>query len=211
MGWYLGGQMTVRTGWLSPTAVYVDFVSGYETGWLWQLYANRKLIGRTVSPGDRRIVGQLNASPAPAPLTLIRVAPEFLLTDYGAELPRMPWNRFGVSFEAATDPDVDTKKFEITGSAAAGEAVDPDNLLLTEPFVGVGVYRVELPPLAGSGVWTYAITPRDDALPLGNAGTAEEFEIDAIVMPPDVRMDADGNRFSLSSAGGLVTVDFEFE
>jgi hypothetical protein len=210
MTWYLGGQMTFKTGWLAPTVVYVDFLSDFVEGWLWQLYANRKLIGRTTSPGTRRIVGQLNESNVPAPLTLIRVAPENILNDYGPELPRMPWNRFAVSFEADADPDLDTTKFEITGSAAAGEAVDPDNVLVTEPFVGLGVYRVELPPLGGSGLWTYEITPRDNAQPFGNAGTPQEFEIDAIVMPPDLRMDEDGNRFTLSAEAGVVTVGFEF-
>lgn len=210
MSWFIGGHQIVRTGWLSPTSVYVDFVTGHDTGWLWQLYANRTLIGRTTSPGARRCVGQWQEATIPAPLTLVRVDPGSLLTDFGALLPRQPWNRFELQWQAATDPDIDTTKFEVTGSLAAGEAVDPDNLLVASRFIGVGTYRVLLPPLGSSGVWTYAITPRDDAKPLGNAGTAVEVEVDAIVMPPDVTMDEYGQRFQVSAVGGEVTVGFEW-
>lgn len=208
MSWFVGGHRITKVGWLSPTAVYVDFVSEYTTNWLWQLYANRKLIGRTVSGTVRRIVGQLSESHIPAPLTLVRVDPGNVLTDYGSLLPKVAWSRFNVSFEAETDPDLDTDRFEITGSLTAGGAVNADNLLVTEPFIGTGTYQVMLPPLTGSGVWSYAITPRDDALPVGNAGTATEFEIDAVVMPRDLVMDSSGNRFSLSAASGVVTASF---
>lgn len=57
--WYLGGHTIVGVGWEGPRAVRVDFVSQYLTGWQWQLYAGRKLIGVTTLPTARSVVGQL--------------------------------------------------------------------------------------------------------------------------------------------------------
>lgn len=206
---YLGGHTITGAGWIGPESVYVDFVSDYTSGWLWQLYANRKLIGRTTSPEARRCVGQLQASTAPAPLTLVRVDPAYLLTDFGLLLPRGPWNRFALVWDAESYPD-DAKKFEITASAAAGEEVDPSNLLVTTPYIGEGAYRVPLPPIERSGVWKYQITPRDDASPSGNVGDSIELEVDVVVLPPDLRQDSDGNRFTLSAEAGVVTAAFEY-
>lgn len=206
---YLGGMTIVKAGWLGQRSVFVEFVSQYTTGWLWQLYANRTLIGRTSSPRERRVVGQLVDADVPAPLTLIRVDTANALTNYGASLPNVPWNRFALEWSASAYPS-DAHHFEVTGSSEAGGAVDTTNVLANVPFAGNGPYRFVLPPITAPGDWSFAITPRDDAMPAGNAGTVEEVTITAAVPPPDLAFDADGNRFTLSAEAGVVTAAFEY-
>lgn len=209
MAAYLGGMTIVKAGWLGQRSLFVEFVSDYTSGWLWQLYANRTLIGRTSSPRERRVVGQLLDAAVPAPLTLLRVDSANALTDYGASLPAQPWNRFALEWTAAGYPS-DAHHFEVTGSLEAGEAVDADNVLANIPFTGNGPYRFVLPPLASAGDWSFAITPRDDALPAGNAGTVEEVTITAAVPPPDLPFDDEGDRFTLSAEAGVVTAAFSY-
>lgn len=206
--WQLGGFTLTRAGWAGPLAVYLDFVAE-ASGFFYQLYANRSLIGSTDSPGERRIVGLVPPSEIPAPLTVIRVAPSQLLTDFGPELPPVPWNRFRLRWSAGGFPP-DSDHFDIDVAPAPSSPFDPELVVARVPFIGNGEYQFELPPIAGSGLWQYAVVPRDNAKPLGNAGTAAVVNILALVPPPDVAQDDDGHRFTVSAAGGVLTAAFEY-
>ncbi len=207
MGYYLGGHRILRAGWAGPTAVYVDFATQHTSGFLWQLYANRQLIGSTEISSDRRVYGQLLPSAIPAPLTLVRVDPGSVLESFGARLPRQPWNRFALTWNVSDFVD-DLHHFDITASEHAGGEIVEENILARVPYTGDGTYRFVIPPLEASGTWKFGITPRDDALPFGNDAMTEEVEIIAAVPPPDVEFDDDGNRFSLSAEAGVVTASF---
>lgn len=206
---YLGGHQILRAGWAGPSAVYVDFATTHTTGFLWQLYANRSLIGVTEGFADRRIIGQLVPSAIGAPLTLVRVPAGNVYISYGADLPKRPWNRFAITWDAASYP-ADAHHFDITGSSEAGGDIDPENVLARIPFTGDGSYRFDVPALEAGGTWKFGVTPRDNAVPLGNAGTTTEITVVANVPPPDVETDEDGNRFTLTADGGVVTAAFEY-
>lgn len=207
--YFLGGHTITKAGWAGPRAVYVEFVSQYTSGWVWQLYAGRKRIGSTLVPADRRVVGQLIVDDAPAPLTVVRVDIANRLTDYGPQLPEMPWHRFLLQWSAASYP-ADTDRFIITASSAPGEAADANNVLAEPQFIGDGDYQLVLPPLPQSGAWTYRITPVDNALPDGNTGTPEDVTVTAEVPPADLAMQSDGNRFTAAVSGGVLTVSFGY-
>lgn len=209
MSWYLGGMTIVGVGWAGAQAVWVDFVSQYTSGWRWQLYANRTLIGITDAPGERRIIGQLPPTDIPFPLTLIRVLESDALTDYGDELPAQPWNRYRLRWSGA-GLAADTHHFDVIGAAGPGEAADASLVVARVPYVGNIDYSHELVAVTESGTWQFGIVPRDDALPLGNAGTVATVNVEAVVMPPDVEQDADGNRFTLSAEAGVVTASFQY-
>lgn len=206
MSFYLGGHTITAAGWDGPRAVFVTFVSDYLAGWHWQLYAGRTLIGATHSPTARRVVGQVLADDAPATLTLIRVDAANRLTDYGASLPDVPTHRFALEWTATGYP-ADASHWDLTGNTAAGGDVDDANLIARIEYRGDFGYRFELPPLPTAGEWKYRLTPRDNALPSGNAGTAANITIDAELPPPDFALQSDGNRFTLTvdeGAGELV-------
>lgn len=207
--WYLGGQTIVKAGWASARAVAIEFVSQYTSGWQWQLYAGRQRIGVTDAATDRRIVGQLIVDDVPAPLTLIRVRDDQRLTDFGPQLPSVPWHRFELLWSATSFP-ADTARFVLTASTAPGEPPDADNILAEPPFAGDGAYGYRLPPLPRSGAWTYRVTPYDDARPLGNPGTPAEVTVQAAVPPPDVTMFDDGRRFSVNVDEGELMVSFTY-
>lgn len=207
MGYQLGGMTITNTGWLGPQAVYVDFVSTYTSGYLWQLYANRTLIGVTTLPSERRIVGMLQPSGVPAVLTLLLVPTAEVLIDYGQQIPAGPWNRYLLEWtEAAGDADLD--RWEITSGVNPGDEPDPTNVLGAVPYYGDRAYSFALPPLDLPGPWKYAVTPRDNAKPNGNAGTPVVVEIEAATPPPDVAFNDDGTRFSVSITGGVLTASF---
>lgn len=207
--WYLGGQTIVAAGWVGPRAVYVDFVSEYTSGWHWQLYAGRTLIGVTAASTSRQVVGQLVVDDAPAPLTLVRVDAANRTTNYGDLIPRQPWNRYALAWTASSYP-ADADHFQITGSPAAGEAVSDDNVIARVPFRGDGDYRFALPPLATAGEWDFRITPRDNALPSGNAGTPTDVSITAEIPPADLPLDDGGNRFTLAVEAGDLVAAFSY-
>lgn len=209
MAFFLGGMRIVNSGWMGYRAVFVDFVSSHRSGFVFQLYANRTMIGRTTLATERRIIGQLVDEDSPAPLTLIRVDSGNALTDYGPQIPQRPWNRFNLQWSASSFP-ADAACFEITGSTEADGAIDPENVIARVPFNGDGAYQYALPPIARSGDWQYAVTPRDNSMPLGNAGTSQTVTVAAVVPPPDVVMDQDGKRFTLTADEGVITAEFVY-
>lgn len=207
--YFLGGMTITGIGWAGPQSVWLDFVSTHATGFRWQLYANRKLIGTTDTPGQRRIIGQLPPSDIPYPLTLVRVDEANVLTDYGAQIPAQPWNRYRLRW-SASGMDADLHHFDIVAGTAAGELVDEENVVARVPYVGAVEHSYELSEITESGTWQFGIVPRDNALPLGNAGTTSTVDVEAVVMPPDVAMDADGNRFTLTAVGGVLTATIAY-
>jgi hypothetical protein len=205
---FLGGFQIVDAGWSGANAVFVDFATE-STAELFQLYAGRTLIGSTSRPAERRVIGQLFASDIPYPLSVVRVAIADRLTDFGPRLPRWPWNRFRLAWSASSAP-ADTHHFDVTASPAAGQPVDSNNLVARVPFYGDGDYGFQPSAIDASGIWTFAITARDNALPLGNAGTPAEVAVHALVPPPDVAFDDAGNRFDLSVAAGSLVAEFAY-
>lgn len=202
--------MTItRTGWLGPQAVYVDFVSDITSGYLWQLYANRTLIGITRLPGERRIVGQLIPSGVPAVLTLVMVPTEEVMTDYGQDIPPGPWNRYLLEWTESAG-DADLSRWDITSGVAPGGAPDATNILGAVPYYGDRDYSFALPPIDDPGPWNYAVTPRDNAKPYGNAGTPVVVNVPAATPPRDVLMNDDGTRFSVACVAGALTVSFAY-
>lgn len=99
-------------------------------------------------------------------------------------------------------------EFESEAKAAAGE--EPETLLARVEYLGDISYSFDLPELTSGGLWQYRLTPRDNALPLGNAGTAETVEIAALVYPADVALDEDGNRFQVALVEGVATISFDW-
>jgi hypothetical protein len=209
---YLGGMTIVSAGWLGPQAVYVDFITQYEVGdgWLFQLYANRTLVGATAWQDERRIIGQVLPSGVPTVLTLLRVDAEQITTDFGSIIPAGPWNRYQLRWsESGGSPDL--HHWDITQGADAGDSPDPSNVIGRVPYYGDRDYSFVLPPFETPGTWKYAITPRDDAQPLGNAGTPVEVDVVAAVPPPDVAFEGeDTPRFTASIAGGVLTAAFSW-
>lgn len=209
MMWYLGGQTIVGAGWVGPRAVYVDFVSEYTVGWHWQLYAGRTLIGVSTTSASRQVVGQLIADEAPAPLMLIRVDAANRSTNFGTLLPEAPWHRYRLNWTATSYP-ADTSHFDVLASPAAGEPVDDSEPVARVSYRGDGDYSFTPAPLPTAGEWNYRIVPRDNALPLGNAGTATDITIEAAMAPPDLPIDTDGNRFTLTVEAGDLVAAFSY-
>jgi hypothetical protein len=155
-------------------------------------------------------VGQIVASDLPAPLTLVRVDVASSRIDYGDRLPASPWNRYRLDWTAADMP-ADTDHFDVVRGSAVGEPVDLANVVAQELFVGDGEYSFELPPFSESGAWDVGIVPRDNALPLGNAGATVSGTVTIQTPPPDVIFDANGKRFDVSIEAGVLTASFLWE
>jgi len=200
---FLGGFQITDVGWLGPQAVYCDFTSPYSAGWLWQLYANRTLIGSTRVPGERRIVGQLMPSISPTPLTLVRVAVADINSDYGNQIPRQPWNRFTLSWTSSGSSNV--HHFAVLGSVSSGGSAT--QLVANIPFTGDGAYSFQCAPVDGSGTWAYAIVPQDAA---GNSGAPITTTVIVSLPPADVAIADSGNRFTLAAVAGTLTAGFSY-
>lgn len=206
MSAFLGGFLITSIGWAGPNAVDVRFTT-LETGWLYQLYAGRTRIASTQLSTTRRLVGQLTPDETPTPLTIVRVSLGDRLTNFGPRLPAWPWNRFQLAWAASSYP-ADTRYWDILASPAADEPVDADHLVGRVLFAGDGAYTFSAPPVGGNGDWTYRVTPRDQTFPAGNAGDSQDVTVSALVPPPDVTADDDGNRFTLSVSAGQLLADF---
>jgi hypothetical protein len=200
---FLGGFRITKVGWLGTQSVYCDFVSEFTSGWVFQLYANRKLIGSTREPRTRRVVGQLYANNSPSPLTMLRVPPDQFDTDYGQQIPRQPWNRFALNWSTSGSSGID--HFDIVSGVNPGDPIDLENVLAKVPFTVDGDYSFEPDPVI-AGTWNYGVVPRDASLPAGTAGTPLTSSVTVVLPPDDVTPAADGNRFSVAAVTGTVTV-----
>ena len=206
---FLGGYQIERVGMVGLTAVAVTITTDYTDMYL-QLYAGRRLIGVSRSAGVHRVVGQLVPAKCPHALTVVMVSAADLLTDFGSQLPKRPLNQFQLAWAAASFPS-DAKWFEITACIAADGAVDPDNVVARVAYRGDGSYEFILDPINAPGTWSNKITPRDDAMPRGNAGPAAEVALAAVPYPPDVAVDDDGNRLLCAVNAGELTVSFAYD
>jgi hypothetical protein len=210
---YLGHNVT-GVEWEGPHALRVDFESPHATQYH-QLYAGRTLIG-VAAPGATVVRGQMTYETTSAPLTVLAVDPGEQSTDHGSKLPERPWNRFQLSWSAASYP-ADSERFEVYGAAEPATAPDAADRLGSVPFTGDGAYTFDAPgvPLGGSNEWRYGVTPYDDTkgddpLSEGNAGTEAVISVQAHCVPRDVGYDSDGKRFTVTETGGTATVTFTY-
>lgn len=204
---FAGGLAIMSIVWVSPTAIRCVFTTTYGTTYLYQLYAGRIRIGSTFDGSERAVVGQLQPSLYPQEITLLAVDPAERLTDYGAELPLRPYNRVRLRFNTVGFAS-DTKYIDVTGSMEPGGAVDDSNLINRVLYDVDRTYEVITPALSGTGNWDFEIFGRDDKPAEGNAGTALAVSADVLAIPPDVVLNSDGTRLSVSVDSGVATITF---
>ncbi len=215
-----GGFKMWNAGWNGRSSIYVDFESA-ETDKLFQLYANRKLIGVTTSFAQRRVAGQVwDAHFSAAPINLMAVTPDEAFTDYGDDLEVEPWNRYVLSFTVPEDYDADTKYFEILKASDFDTA--PTEVVANVPYVGPKTYHVDLPAIPSLPLdqpvsanepsrwqdWLYRVVPHDDASPIGNGENETDITIPALIFPADLVLQADGSRFGVSLSGSDLTISY---
>ncbi len=205
----MGGLKITDMQWTGPHTLQVKFASKLLNRFF-QLYAGRRLVGVTESTTARRILGQLMPTRISAPMTVLAVTPSDRLTNFGPQLPRRPWNRYVLDW-TADDYPADSRFFDLTSSPAADEEVSDSNLLARIEYVGDIAYSFDLPELTAGGLWKYRLTPRDNALPLGNAGTPQTVEVAALVYPADLVRNAAGERFTCEIEAGAVHLSFVYQ
>lgn len=205
---YMGGFKIKAVGWVGPQAILVVFSSSYGTAYLYQLYAGRTLIGTTRGAGDRSVIGTLAPSVWPQHLTLLAVSPATKLTDYGPSLPLRPYNKVKFQFSTSSWP-ADSKLIELSAGTVVGGAVDTTNVLERIFYETDGTFAIYSPPMPGTGQWNFELAGRDNKPPDGNRGTALAVSADVLAHPPDVVLQDDDTRFSVSIASGTATVTFE--
>lgn len=204
---FLGGFQITRTSWIGHHALAVTFTSTYGVSYQYQLYAGRSLVGVTLRPDDRRVVGQVRPSVWPQHLTLLAVTPANRLTDYGTQLPRRPFNKVRLSFDVASWTD--GRWIDVTAGTVPGGAVDATNRIIREAYRVDGSYQLVTAPLAGSGQWNFEVAGRDNKDPDGNLGTALALNQTIDAHPPDVVANSSGQRLTVSHALGTVTAAYD--
>lgn len=195
--------------WDGRNALTVEIATA-KTDRFVQMYAGKRLAGVSTYPGQNIVTGQVQPTHCPTPITIILVDPVDRNTNFGAKLPRRPWNRW-IAYWSATSFPADSKWFTVSMSAAAGEAVDYTKVLARVAYIGDGAYRFELPAVNECGQSTTGITSWDDALPNGNEGGNEELAVEALVYPPDVAIDENDQRLACSILGDVVKVAFNYD
>lgn len=176
----------------------------------WQMYAGRRLVGVSTYLGQKRVIGQVMPTHCATPITIVMVDTVDRATDFGNSLPRRPWNRFRFGWSASAFP-ADSRWFAISASPAAGEAVDYSTFLARVAYVGNGAYGFDLPAVNECGQWLYGVTPFDDAVPNGNAGTPAELAVDALVYPPDIAIGDDDQRLTAEMVADDLVVSFAYD
>ena len=195
--------------WAGPQSLAVT-VSTSRDDLYPQIYIGRQLAAEAPLPGSQTLILQIRDTHSPTPITPILVDVSELGTDFGPDIARRPWNTYRVSWTASGMAG-DTAWFEVCAGTEAGGAIDYDHPEQRQEYLGDGDYTAELDSFYESGAWNVGILPRDNALPNGNAGTALEGSVDASVYPPDVLVDASGNRLTVDISGGVVTVGFSYD
>lgn len=204
---FLGGLAWTACEWISAHAIRVSFSTTWSTAYVYQLYAGRRLIGVSVSPSARQVIGQLLPSRSPQVLTLLAVDPEDATTDFGSLLPPNAYNCVALGFTAAGMPS-DTRWLEVTSGTTPGGAVSSSNVLALIPFDVDRSYEYTTDPLDGTGTWNFEIAARDNRPNNGNKGTALAISAAILSIPPDVDLRSDGSRFVLSITTQTLTVTF---
>lgn len=198
-----------RIYWSGRHALTVEISTSYVDRYV-QVYAGRRLAGVSQYPGQNRVVAQVEPTHCPTPIYIVLAETADRLTDFGALLPRRPFNRYRFGWAAESFP-ADSRWFAIFGSPAAGDDVDYDTVLAKVEYLGDSTYYFDLPAVNDCGTRTYGIQSLDDALPDGNASAAGELGIETLVYPPDVAIDEDNQRLQASIAGGVLTVGFAYD
>lgn len=204
---YLGGLRITAAAWLGPATLRVAYASEWA-GLCHQLYAGRRLVGVSASTTARAIAAPFAAGAAPEHLAIAAVAPADRLVDFGPRLPRRPYARVRLAFEASGFP-ADAKFLDVTAGTAAGGAVDPANLIARELYDADGAYEVLTEPMPGSGAWNFEVRGRDGRPPDGNLGDPLALSAAVLVYPPDVALRPDGTRLDAAAAAGTLTVTCE--
>lgn len=201
---YLGGFTITSLAWAGAHALQVRFTSTWGSAYQYQLYGGRTLIGVTDGTSQRSVVGQITPATWPEHITLLAVAPSQRLTDYGRQLPPRPFNRVRLHFTADGYPS-DAKYLDVyAGSVPGGAATTRVGRLLCG---GDGDYEFLTEPLAGSGLWNFAIQGVDDRPSAGNTGAALALSQRVVAHPPDVQFSSN-TRLAVTVAGGIGTVSF---
>ena len=208
-GPFMGGHKILRAYWISDSALHVEFSSSYGSTYHYQLYAGRCLIGATSSPAQRLIVGHLQPADWPPHITLLAVDLDQRLTDYGNTLPPRPYNRVVLNFTASSWP-ADSKYIDVTGGTTPGGAVDDSNLIERLLYDTDRQYTVTTKPLPGTGTWNFEVFGRDSRLAAGNAGDVLELSQAVLAHPPDVALNSDGSRLSVSVESQTATITFSY-
>lgn len=205
------GTVITSARYVGPHALEVRFESSW-TGHH-QLYIGRRLASGTVATGDRVLRGQVDPGNTPPPIQVVAVEDSEVGIDHGSKLPDRPYNLHTISWDA-TGIEADTDRFRVTGATAID--TNPTAFLGAVQYVaGVTAYSFETPALDASGNWRFGVTPYDSACgpyadDQGNAGTEALATVTAEVYPPDVAIQSDRQRFAVSAAGGMLTVDFDY-
>lgn len=216
----LGGFRITGVGWAGRNAIYVDFVTPH-TGQFFQLYVNRRLAGVTASIHERRVDAQVwDAHLSAAPINLMRVDPAERFTDFGHVLEREPWNRYALQFTIPDGYDGDTHHFQILGASQPNTV--PTEEIAQVPYVGPRTYTVDLPAIPTRPLpqpvdpnessrwqnWLYKVIPCDDAQPAGNRSHPTEITIPALIIPADLVLRPDGNRFGVALSANQLTIQY---
>lgn len=207
----LGGFKITNVGWAGRSSVFVDLDAGDYTDKLFQLYVNRKLVGVTNVPSQRRVIGQVwDAHLSAAPLSVMAVDPIDRMTDFGDVLEEKPWNRYRLTWTVPEGYAVDCHHFDVLKASAPN--TDPTEVIAKVQYSGPRDYSLDLPAIPTNhpprADWRYAVVPRDDATTEGNAGTSTIQTVPALIYPADLLLQADGNRFGLSLDAGVLTASF---
>lgn len=216
----LGGFKITKADIAGRSSIFVDFTTAH-TDQFAQLYVNRKLVGVTPSVDARRVEGQVwDMHLSSPPVNLMLVSADERTTDFGDDLEVEPWNRYALTFTVPADYDADTHHFEILGASSFDTA--PTEVIANVPYVGPRTYVVDLPaiptlpltqPLSVNARsrwqnWLYRVVPRDNASPSGNSGVETDITIPSLIVPADLVIQDDGNRFGLSLDAGVLTASF---
>lgn len=203
---YCGGHAITKILEEGPQTIRVLFTSTYGTDCLHQLYVNRSFVGVTDTTADREIIATAVIADWPQEVQILAVDPTERFTDYGADLPPRPYNQ--VKLSITTSGWTDAEMIEITAGAAAGDAVDSENVIGRVLFDSNGAFTFISDPREGSGEHNFEIAGVDGTEPEGNRGTAEDVAASIYAHPPDVEYQDDGSRFTASATGGTLTVAF---
>ncbi len=195
--------------WAGRQSLRVEITTELEDRYI-QMYADRKLIGVSTAAGDLVVIGLVQPTHCPTPITIALVDAADKDTDLSQLLPQRPWNLYTAHW-GGTFTD-DTRWFAISSSSAPGEEVDYETVLARVQYIGDGNYQFDLPAITACGPWKYGVVSLDDAEPNGNpcAMPAEQV-VNALVYPPDVLSDDTGQRFRVVQDGSTLTIAFDYD
>ena len=205
---YLGGWKFTTLKWSGAATLRAEFEAIGWTDRLFQIYVGRSLQGCTRVSTDR--VVEFSVPVSGSPIALVVVEHDDRNTDFGHLLCWRPWNTYCVTWEA---PAVitDLKHFDVVVSSVVDQPYDVDNVVGRVPYDAAKTsYQFNVPAFGESGDWQVAVIPRDDASPLGNAGTAQSLTLPVVVYPKDLALDPNGDRFTVAVATGNLAADFTY-